>query len=123
MTTYVPDKWIVLKISSKDYPTVYKVFACWYGGYTGNDCWKLNSGVTSVTKEGKVYSFFGASGSVYTCHADSYGTHGYGSGVLQHMIEQAAGAGISIEILAKETDWGVLDWHGRFAINNIPCGP
>ena len=65
MSDYHPDKWVVVKISGyKDHPKpLYKVFACWYGGWAGSDSWKLNSGITKVTLEGYVYSFEGASGS------------------------------------------------------------
>ncbi len=87
MSTYHPDKWIIVKISSHMGETHHRVFACWYGGYTGGDSWKLNSGIVSVKREGEFIKFIGDSGSAYICHVDEYGTSGYGQGVLDAMIK------------------------------------
>lgn len=111
MSEYIPDKWVVVKISSDKYPTMHKVFACWYGGWAGSDSWKLNSGITKVTLEGYVYSFEGASGSTYECHKNVYGTNMYGHGVLDNMISNAAKNGITIEILPEDTNWLELNYE------------
>lgn len=113
MSEYRPDKWVVVKISGyKDNPApVYKVFACWYGGYLGSDSWKLNSGITKATLEGFVYSFEGSSGSVYDCHKDRYGTNMYGGGVLNGMIERSKENGVTIEIMPEETNWLELNYE------------
>jgi hypothetical protein len=111
MSEYHPDKWVVVKITGHDYPTCYKVFACWYGGYAGSDSWKLNSGITKATLDAYVYSFEGSSGSVYVCHKDWYGTNMYGHGVLNNMITQAAERGITVEILKEDTNWLELDYE------------
>ena len=105
MSDYRPDKWVVIKITSKEYPPVHKVFACWYGGYAGSDSWKLNSGITKAALEGNVYSFEGSSGSVYYCHKDTYGTNMYGGSVLGNMVDKADKAGYSIGIMPEETNW------------------
>ena len=112
MSDYIPDRWVVIKISGyKDNPTpVYKVFACWYGGFARGDSWKLNSGITAVTQEGRTYSFSGASGSVYECHEDCYGTNFYGGSVLDGMIDKAKLNGLEIEVLPEETDFMELDY-------------
>lgn len=102
MSDYTPDKWVMVKIGDEN---LYKVFACWYGGYAGSDSWKLNSGVTKVTKEGHVYAFEGSSGSVYYCHEDCYGTNFYGGSVLASMIESAEKSGITIEVLNDDTNF------------------
>jgi hypothetical protein len=39
MSEYTPDKWVVIKINSDKYPSIHKVFACWYGGWAGSDSW------------------------------------------------------------------------------------
>ena len=105
MSTYNPDKWVVVKISSEKHPPIHKVFACWYGGWAGSDSWKLNSGITKATLEGNVYSFEGSSGSVYECHKDIYGTNFYGQSVLDDFIERTKAQGITMEILPEETNW------------------
>jgi hypothetical protein len=111
MSEYRPDKWLVVKISGKEYPTIYKVFACWYGGYAGSDSWKLNSGITKVTLEGNVFAFEGSSGSVYECHKDVYGANSYGYGVLENMVNKALEHGVRIEVLPEKTDWFKLQYE------------
>lgn len=108
MSTYNPDKWVMIKIGDEN--PVYKIFACWYGGFAKGDSWKLNSGVTSVTQEGNCYSFMGSSGSTYECHKDTYGTNFYGMSVLDDMITRAKEAGFNIEILPEETNFMELDY-------------
>lgn len=113
---YDPNRFVVVKITVSDpnpYPTEhYRVFACWYGGYAGSDSWKLNSGITEVTRDGDLLHFKGTSGSVYTCHVETYGTSGYGYGVLQNLIEQQAKQGVTIEVLPEDTDFLGLNYDG-----------
>ena len=105
MSDYFPDKWVVVKITAPDV-LLYKVFACWYGGYAGSDSWKMNSGITKVTEVSHNYDFEGHSGSIYTCHKDCYGTSFYGQSVLDRFIEAAAKeTGQSIEIMPENTNW------------------
>jgi hypothetical protein len=111
MSEYTPDKWVMVKITSNKFPSVYKVFACWYGGWAGSDSWKLNSGVTKVILNESVYSFEGSSGSVYQCHKDAYGCNMYGNGVLSSMIDTATKNGISIEILPEDTNFMELNYE------------
>ena len=108
MSDYHPDKWVIVKIGEEN---LYKVFACWYGGWAGSDSWKLNSGIVKATKEGHVYGFEGSSGSTYYCHEDSYGTNFYGGSVLDDMIENAAKNGIVIEILNEDVDFMTLTYE------------
>lgn len=105
MSDYHPDRWLVVKITGAEENPLYKVFACWYGGYAGSDSWKLNSGITEALMENDVYSFEGSSGSVYYCHKDCYGTNFYGNSVLNRMIEKAKDDGITMEILPEQTNW------------------
>ena len=111
MSEYRPDKWVVVKISSETTPTIYKVFACWYGGYAGSDSWKLNSGITKVTLEGNVFAFEGSSGSVYECHKNIYGTNFYGGSVLSNLIEQVEKSGGMVEILPEQTNWLEINYE------------
>jgi hypothetical protein len=111
MTTYTSDKWVVIKIEGKHVPLTYKVFACWYGGYLGSNSWKLNSGITKVTKDGEFYLFEGHSGSVYKCHKKAYGMHVYGSGILNDIINKSEEIGVRVEILPEDTNWLQLDYN------------
>jgi hypothetical protein len=86
MSEYFPDKWVVIKVTSAEVQ-LYRVFACWYGGWAGSDSWKINSGITKVVPIENGYSFEGHSGSAYKCSKGSYGTNSYGGSVLNNFIE------------------------------------
>jgi len=111
MSDYHPDKWVVVKITGNDLPPVYKVFACWAGGYLDGDSWKLNSGITKVTEKTDYFFFDGASGSVYACRTGMYGCTGYGYSVLHDLIKRAADNGITIEILPADTNWLEINYE------------
>jgi hypothetical protein len=110
MSEYVPDKWVVIKIAMPNTTPLYKVFACWYGGWAGSDSWKLNSGITKVTYKEKLFYFEGSSGSVYECHAGCYGTNLYGSGILNNLIDKVQRAGGTCEILPEETIFTEIEY-------------
>lgn len=99
----VPNKWVILELDVD--PTIYKVFAMWYGGYLDGDSWRLNSGITKVEKDGEYYLFHGHSGSVYKCHEKSYGTSSYGAGVIENLIEQAKDHDVTIKVLSDKADF------------------
>lgn len=70
MMNEVPDAWTILKFSGDGVVggPMYKVLAGWYGGYTGSDSWRLNSGISRVEESNECYFFHGHSGSVYQCY-------------------------------------------------------
>lgn len=111
MSEYVPDKWVVVKITGNGHLPIHKVFACWYGGWAGSDSWKLNSGITRAYEEGHCFMFDGSSGSTYVCHKSHYGTNGYGAGVLQNMIVNAEKNGVIIQILPEDTNWLEINYE------------
>jgi hypothetical protein len=86
--TYIPDKWLLLKM-----PECYKVFGVWYGGYAKGDSWKLNSGIKKVEEHDKYILFHGYSGSVYHCRKNNYGSSVYGLSVLK-------GFGDAVEVVS-----------------------
>ena len=107
MSEYFPDKWVVIKVTSAEVQ-LYRVFACWYGGWAGSDSWKINSGITKVVPIENGYSFEGYSGSAYKCSKGSYGTNSYGGSVLNGFIEAGAKDGITIEVLPEDTNFLAL---------------
>lgn len=88
--THRPEGWVIIKIGG---PTPhYRVFAGWYGGYLSGDSWRMNSGITKVTKEDEYFLFAGDSGSLYQCHESSYGRlSSYNISVLQGFCEKSQG--------------------------------
>lgn len=103
--SYNPDKWCILKIEG-DYPH-YRVFGSWYGGYLGSDSWRMNSGITRVEEDENFYYIYGASGSCYNCHKESYGANSYGSIVIAGYEKESEGKLIA---LAEMPDIMNMDW-------------
>ncbi len=108
MSSYRPDRWMVIKISHLDDKSHYRVFGTWIGGYTSGDSWRMNSGIVRVEEQENNYRFFGTSGSEYTCFKNYYGTSGYSEGVLQNIIDVQSKQGVTIEILPSDTDFITL---------------
>lgn len=105
MSTYVPDTWVVIKITNlESQKSHYRVFAEWYGGYTQGDSWKMNSGIESVElTEDNMLCFYGTSGSKYYCNQYEYRLRHYGEYALDWY--RATGAGkLKIEVL-DDQDW------------------
>jgi hypothetical protein len=101
MSTYTPDKWIIVEVTHKG-DKVQKVFANWYGGYTGSDSWKLSSGITETVEFDDRYEYTNHSGSLYICYKGCEGTSGYGASVLSQLqkdIEEMPDT--TIEIITK----------------------
>lgn len=73
MSTYTPDRWVIVEIGKKGYPTDRKVLAGWSGSYLEGQSWKLSSGITKETEHDDRYEFENYSGSVYVCSKGDYG--------------------------------------------------
>jgi len=110
MSDYFPDRWVVIKVTSPEVK-LYRVFACWYGGYAGSDSWKINSGIVKAVPIENGYSFEGYSGSAYKCSKETYGTNFYGGSVLAKLIEDGAKADITIEVMPEDTNFTELDYE------------
>jgi hypothetical protein len=104
MSNYTPDVWVVLEFEAPELekPTR-KVFAGWYGGYTGSNSWKLNSGIMAIRRDGEWLEFDGYSGSTYRCHPNSYQLSGLMHGVLANWLKRAEERGdVTIRILSLD---------------------
>ena len=71
MSTYTPDCWELLKITSKEHGTIYKVIAGWHGGFAGSDYWKISSGIEKVIEHEDHFELPQSSGSTYLCYKNS----------------------------------------------------
>ena len=107
---YNPNYWQVVKITSPEGKVFYKVYATWTGGWTTSDSWKMNSGITRVTKVDDMIEFHGYSGSVYKCInvEHLYRTTAYTHGVLESMMKKAELVGAKIEVLPFNTNFEEL---------------
>ena len=73
MSTYTPDSWVIVKIQSKTYGTLYKVLAGWSGSYRYlcGASWKLSSGIVTFEDKGAYYESLQDSGSTYILYKSS----------------------------------------------------
>lgn len=97
MTTYRPDKWVIVEVSS-EHGTFRKVFASWYGGFSGSDSWKMSSAIKSIEEKTNHYEFFNESGSIYICNKEAYGMSFYTSSIFEG-FKSHTNKDISIKIL------------------------
>lgn len=105
MSSYFPDKWVMLKFLS-DGKTTYKIFASWSGSYLYGDSWQLNSGCVKMVEEGDYYLFYGHSGSVYHCHRKMYGMTGYTHSIFESFKKKFDETKVAtIELMPSDTDF------------------
>lgn len=81
MNKYTPDKWVLLDITSANYPPITRILAGWSGGYLDGDEWRASSGITHITEYDDRYEVDNYSGSRYICYKNSYGMTAYMSTV------------------------------------------
>lgn len=84
MSNYTPDKWVVIRLTSKN-DQVDKILSGWYGGYLGGDSWRLSSGITKIEDCGDTWKVHNESGSVYTLIKAAHGTSGLTGSVYANL--------------------------------------
>lgn len=95
---YNPDKWVIVKITSKK-ETHYRVLAGWFGGYLNGDSWRMNSGITKVEDKDSHYLFHGYSNSIYKCSKNSYGTNSLMASIIAQAQKEKE---YSFEVLTEQ---------------------
>lgn len=105
MTEYKPDSWVIIKMTHNE-QTFYKVLGGWSGGYLNGTSWRLNSGVEKVSLDNDRYMFYGSSGSVYSCHKETYGLKMSTAGIWDQMKEKFSE---QVELL-EDRDWSAMEW-------------
>jgi hypothetical protein len=103
--TYVPDNWVVIKLSGDD--PHYRILAGWSGGYTDSDTWRMNSGIVRVDETEDAFLFYGSSGSCYDCRKTAYCLRKNNVYVWAQLQERY---GDKVELMPEDTDWLVVDW-------------
>jgi hypothetical protein len=107
MNKYLPDNWVVLKITHEG-KTLYKVLAGWMGGYLDGDSWRMNSGITKAKIGGNNVIFYGSSGSCYVCRKGVYRLSMATSGVYNELKERF---GDAVQLMSEDTEWMDLDYE------------
>ena len=93
MSDYTPDRWVIVRITSKEHPPIDKIVGSWYGGYGGSDSWRMSSGICKVISQDDHYEVHNYSGSIYTLFKGAEGTSAYTGSVLNNMATQIEESG------------------------------
>jgi hypothetical protein len=102
---YKPDCWVMLCITNKD-EKIYKILAGWSGSYLYGQSWKLNSGCVGVKQDGDYFMFEGSSGSVYTCHKDTYRCNSIMSSVLNRFDKEIQNIpDLTFNVMSEKTNF------------------
>ena len=99
MSKYTPDSWIIVKIQSENYGTIYKVLAGWSGSYLYGASWKLSSGIVTFEDKGEYYESLQDSGSTYMLYKSSEQMIGIMAGAFASFEEQLKGNDGAIEVI------------------------
>ena len=102
MSTYTPDRWVIVEMGLNDTGEVErKVLASWYGGYAGSDSWRLSSGITEIVDHKHHYEVHNHSGSIYRCGKNCWGMSGYTDGIYQSFVRDLEGRG-TIRVISED---------------------
>lgn len=88
MSDYCPDRWVIVRITSKTHETIDKILGSWYGGYAGSDSWRFSSGVTKVVEHDDHYEVHNHSGSIYELAKGAEGMSAYTASVFNNMAKK-----------------------------------
>ena len=96
MSTYTPDSWVIVKIQSEEYGTIYKVLAGWSGSYASR---KLSSGIVTFEDKGEHYESLQDSGSTYILYKSSERMSAIVASTFASFAEQLKGNDGTIEVI------------------------
>lgn len=88
MSSYHPDRWVIVEVNSPEHGKIRKVLASWYGGYAVSDEWRLSSGITQIVESDMYYLVKNESGSLYTCYKNRKGMSAYTASVFENHKKQ-----------------------------------
>ena len=99
LAEYTPDSWVIVKIQSEKYETIYKVLAGWSGSYLYGASWKLSSGIVTFEDKGEHYESLQDSGSTYILYKSSERMSAIVASTFASFEEQLKGNDGTIEVI------------------------
>ena len=99
LALYTPDSWVIVKIQSEKYETIYKVLAGWSGSYLYGASWKLSSGIVTFEDKGEHYESLQDSGSTYVLYKSSERMSAIVASTFASFKEQLKGNDGTIEVI------------------------
>lgn len=101
MSEYAPDSWVIVKIQSEKYGTIYKVLAGWSRSYLYGASWKLSSGIVTFEDKGLYYESLQDSGSTYMLYKSSERMSAIMASTFASFEEQLKGINGTIEVIGS----------------------
>lgn len=107
MTPYKPDKWCIIRIGDKGTSNcIYKIVAGWDAGPSGEDLWRMNSGIVFFREGDGVVKFVGFSSSVYECAIGLEGVDNASAQTMFPLLQERNVETITYEDFKKEwSEW------------------
>lgn len=102
MSVYIPDVWVIVKITVAEEVPAYKILAGWYGGFAGSNSWKLSSGITSIEADPdfpEQTHYHQASGSTYIINSCNYGFSSMTSSMFSFWVKEGLEHNFTIEAM------------------------
>jgi hypothetical protein len=93
MNDHTPDRWMIVRITGKNHPTIDKVVGSWYGGFGGSDSWRMSSGIMKVVPQDDHYEVHNHSGSIYKLFKGAEGSSMYTGYVFKNMAKELEESG------------------------------
>lgn len=116
-STYTPDHWIIIRLSTPKYGTVYKILCSWSGSYMYGESWKLSSGILTFeeNEEKGLYMSKQESGSIYVLRKVSEEMSSIMLGIYQNTLIEVQKCSGSAEIIESKDYLEMVqngDYHG-----------
>lgn len=99
MRVYKPDLWVLVKITSNNNPTYFKILGSWYGGFTSGDSWRFSSGCLSPQVDGDNIVWPQNSGSTYHVSKKNVGMNNYTSNIYSVLCDEARAQGAELTVV------------------------
>lgn len=103
MSTYTPDRWVLIEITNEE-EIIYKIFGSWLGGYANGDAWRLNSGISNIEENDNCYFVNGESGSLYLCNKNSYGINNYSRKIIDNFSKKCEEIDCEFKMIKSKED-------------------
>ena len=99
MTTYRPDKWVIVEVTTPE-GSFKKILSSWRGGFADGDSWRLSSNIENITEEQQYFEFETVTGSIYNCFKDNIGMSLYTYSIYDGWLQDLPD-GIELKILEE----------------------
>ena len=104
--TYTPSGYAIIRSVVPEEPSgyLYKIIGSWDGSFTEGAAWRINSGITSIERDGEMLNIHGYSGSIYHVPVVEIRLNTYTLGILRESLDNSPNS----KIITTEEVMGVF---------------